>query len=100
MRAAQIICTTTPRDHSLRCTDRGQELRLRLWISVPGRRLGLAVWRQPGGLGSGAPWAGQLSTTAEETREEVWAHRRSKAPLSGRAKRGGVDRHRNIFPCA
>ena len=32
---------------------------------------------------------------AEETQEEVWAHR-SKAPLLGRVRGGGADRHRNL----
>ena len=39
------------RHHSLRCSGRDRALRLRLW-SVSGSRLGLAVWRQPKGLGS------------------------------------------------
>ena len=33
---------------------------------------------------------------AEGTREKVWAHRRSKAPLLGRARGGGEDRHKNL----
>ena len=36
---------------------------------------------------------------AEGTQEEVWGSRRSKSPLLGRARGGGVDCHRNIFPC-
>ena len=65
---------------------RGCALRLRLWRSAPGRGLGLTVWRQPKGLGSSVPWAGEWSATAEGTQEEVWAWRRSKASLLGRAR--------------
>ena len=32
--------------------------------------------------------------------EEVLACGRSKVPLLGRVKGGGVDHHKNIFPCA
>ena len=39
----------------------------------PGRGLGLAVWRQSEGLGSGVPQAGEWNTTAKGSREEVWA---------------------------
>ena len=46
------------------------------------------------------PWAGKQNATAKGTQEEVWAFRRSKAPLLGRARGGGADRHRNLFPCA
>ena len=34
-------------------------------------------------LGSSVPRAGESSTTARGTQEEVWDHRRSKAPLLG-----------------
>ena len=44
-----------PGHHSLRGLGRGWALR-----SVPGRGLGLAVWRQPKGLRSSAPWVGEL----------------------------------------
>ena len=71
-------------------------LRLRLWRSLPGKGLELAVWRQPEGLGSGVPQAGEQSTIAKGTQEEVWPHRRGKAPLLGRARGGGVDCHRNL----
>ena len=57
-------------------------------------RVGLR--RQPEGLGSTEQWAGEWSTIAEATLEEVWAHRRSKVPLLGK-RRGGVDCHRNFF---
>ena len=40
--------------HNLRCTGGGWALRLNLWRSVPGRGLGLAIWREPEGLGSSA----------------------------------------------
>ena len=41
------------RHHRLRCLGGGWVLRLRLWRSVPGSGLGLMVWIQPEGLGSG-----------------------------------------------
>ena len=47
-----------PGQHSLRCVKRGWALKLRLQRSVPGRGLGLAVWRKPEGLESSAPRAG------------------------------------------
>ena len=47
--------------------------------------------------GSGVLQAGEWNTTAEGTQEEVWAHRRSKAPLMGRMKRGGVDLHKRAL---
>ena len=42
--------------------------------------------RQPEGLGSSVPRAVEQSARAKGTWEEVWAHRRSKAPLLGRAR--------------
>ena len=51
------------------------------------------------GLGGGVPWAGEWNATAEGTWEEIWALRRSKGPLSARARGGGVDHQRNLFPC-
>ena len=74
-------------------------LRLRFQRKVPGRGLGLAVWREPEGLGSGVPQTGEQNATAKGSWEEVWAHRRSKAPLLGRTRGGGADHHRNLFPC-
>ena len=47
------------RHHSLRGLGRGWALRLRLQRSVPGRGQGLAVWGQPEGLRSSAPWVRQ-----------------------------------------
>ena len=44
-----------PGHHSLRCSGEGWVLRLMLWRSVPGRRPGLEVWRQPEGLRSSVP---------------------------------------------
>ena len=41
------------------------------------------MWRQPEGLGSGVPQAGEQRATAKGTQEEVWAHRRSKLALWG-----------------
>ena len=84
------------RQHGLRCSGRGRVLRLKLQRSVPGRGLGLAVWRQPERLWSGMPQAGEWNATAEGTQEEVWACRRNKVPLLGRARGGGVDSHRNL----
>ena len=43
--------------------------------------------------------AGEWKTTAKRTWEEVWAHRRNKMPLLGRARGGGEDHHSNLFPC-
>ena len=77
-KTAKTICTTTPGHHSLRWSARGCMLRLRLWRSVPGRQLGFALWRQPEGLGSDVPQAGELSATVPRTLEEVWACRRNK----------------------
>ena len=45
------------------------------------------------------PQAGEQRAIAKRTQEEVWVHRRSKAPLFGRARGGEVDNHRNIFLC-
>ena len=42
-------CYHCPGHHSLRHSEGGWVLRLRLQRSVLGRRLGLAVWRQPEG---------------------------------------------------
>ena len=50
------------RHHSLRSSGGGWVLRLRLWRSVPGKGLGLAVWGQPKGLRSSAPQAGEWYT--------------------------------------
>ena len=70
----------------------GGMLRHRLWRSVLGRGLGLALWKQPEGLGSGVP-------RAAGTWEEVWACRRSKATVGeGESRRDG--RPGNIFPYA
>ena len=54
-----------PRCHSLRCLGRGWALRLSLPRSIPGRGLGLAMWRQPEGLESTAPRAGDRNTIAQ-----------------------------------
>ena len=48
-----------PGHHSLRCLGKGWVLRPRLWRSVLGRRLGLAVWRQPKALGNSVPQVGE-----------------------------------------
>ena len=48
-----------PGHHSLRHYGRGWALRLRLQISVPRRGVGLAVWRQPEGLGIHVPGAAE-----------------------------------------
>ena len=47
--------------------------------------------RQPEGLGSSVPRAGEQSVTAEGTQNLLWAHSRSKA-ISGEGKRrrGGL----------
>ena len=53
------------------------------------------MWRQPKGLGSGALWAGEWSTIAKGTQEEVWVHRRIKSPLLEKARGRGADHHRS-----
>ena len=70
-------------------------------MSIPGRRLCLAVWRQPKGLRSTVPWAGdselqtgEWNTTAEGTTEEAWDSRRSKAPFLGRTRGISLCTHR------
>ena len=79
-----------PGHHNLRQSDRVWALRLRFQSSVPRRGLGLDVWRQPENLGSSVALSGEQITTAKRVWEEAWACRRSKAPLSGRARGGGV----------
>ena len=49
--AAKNISSTTHGHYNLRHSGRGCVLRLRLCKSVPGRGLGLVVWRQPEGAG-------------------------------------------------
>ena len=63
----------------------GWALRLRLWRSVPGRELGLAMWRQPEGLRSGAPWAREWSATDEGAWKKQGAIVRE-----GKRRRGGA----------
>ena len=46
--------------------------------------------------GSSVLWAEEWNTTAEGTWKKVWANRRSKEPLLGRVRGGGVEHHRNI----
>ena len=67
-------------------------LRLRLQRPVPGRGLGLAVWRQPEGLGNCVPWAREWSATAEGAQKEAWV------PIFGRVKRVW-DHQRSICLC-
>ena len=71
-------------------------LELRLQRSVLGRGLGLAVWRQPEGLRSNVPSAGEWNSTAEGSREEVWACRRSKPPLLERVRTGRREKQTTI----
>ena len=73
---------------------RGWAMRLGLQRQVPGRELGVVVWREPEGLGRGVPQAGEQSTRAKE---EGWSRKRSKSPLFGRVKGRGADRHRNFL---
>ena len=80
-----------PGHHSLRRSGGDWALRRRLQRSVPGRGLGLVVWRQPEGLRCGAPQAGEGDTMAKGTRGKVWTRRRGKAPMLGRARGGGTD---------
>ena len=77
---------------SLRQLGGGCVLRLGLLRSVPGRGLGLAVWKEPEG-------ARGWSTTAKGVQEEAWAHQRSKVSLLGSEREGVWDHHRNFFLC-
>ena len=54
------------------------------------------MWRQPEGLESGVPRAGEWSSSATGNWEAEWACKRSKVLLLGKAIGGGVDCHRNI----
>ena len=56
------------------------------------RGLGSAVWGQSEGLGNSVPWARERKARAQGTQKEVWACRRSKAPLLQRARGGGAGR--------
>ena len=55
LRTKQSESCTDHLHHRPRYLDGGWALRLRLWWSIPGRALWLAVWRQPEGLGSRTP---------------------------------------------
>ena len=84
--------------HSLRCLGGGWALRLRLWRSVPGRSLGLALWGARGarelyvmGWGVEHPSQGILGGG--------FGPQRSKVALLGRARGGGEDCHGTLFPC-
>ena len=57
-----------------------------------GKRTRVGCVETAEGLGSGEPWAGEQSTIAYRAQENAWAHRRSRAPLLGRAI-GGAARH-------
>ena len=56
----------------------------------------MAGWRQPEGLRSSVPWAGEQNAIAEGNWEEIWAHRKGKVPLLGRVRGGGEDHYRNL----
>ena len=47
-------------------------------------------------VGRDVLWAGEWNTMVEGTQEKVWAHRRSKVPLLGRARGGREDHHMNL----
>ena len=64
-RAIQTIGTTAPGHQRLRSLGGGWALRLSLQKSVLGKGLGMAVWRQTEGPGSGVPWPGEQRATAE-----------------------------------
>ena len=81
--------TTSPGHHSLRCLGGGwalRTLRLRLWRSVKGRGLGLAVCGDSPRDSGAVNHIGQQSTRAKGTREEAWSWRRSKVPLLGKGE--------------
>ena len=75
-------------------------MRLRLWKSILEEDYGWQCADSLRELGSSGPRAGEWSATAKGTHVEVWAHRRCRVTLSGRASGGGADCHRNIFLCA
>ena len=81
MRATQTTGTTSPGPQSLRHSVGGWALRLRFQRSVLRRGLCVAVWGQPEGLRNSAPQAGEPSTSAERTKEEVQTCRRSRVTL-------------------
>ena len=64
-------------------------LRLRLWRSVLGRGLVFAVWRQPKGLGTGAPWTGEQSVTAKGALEESLSKGGARTIFGKGEKRSG-----------
>jgi len=64
----------------------GWALGLRLQRSVAGRGLGLAVWRQPEGLGSGVPYAGEWNARAMRTQVE---EQQAAIVGQGERRRGG-----------
>ena len=84
-----------PGHHSLTCSGRGWALRLRLQRSVPGRGLGLAVWRQPEGLGSSVPWTREQNAISKGTQEESGPVEEVRCHCWE-----GRDHYRNIFPRA
>ena len=83
-RATQTISigTTAFGHHSLRCLGVGWVLRLRLQKSLAGRGLGLAVWRQPEGLGSVLRERKRRPGSAEEARCHCWRGREEEEYLS------------------
>ena len=70
----------------------GWALRLRLQWSVPRSELSLAVWRQPEGLGSSVPQAGEKNTTAEETLGGGLGQQEKQGAIvgEGERRRGGL----------
>jgi len=92
------------RHHSLRHSGGGWALRLRLWRSVPGRGLGLVVWRQTKGLRSRVPLAGEWYTKGWGAESHGRGNlgegpdcRRGKAPLLGGTGGGGASHHRKLL---
>ena len=84
-RAKQKESHTEHRYHCSRTPHSGRAwvLRLRLQRSVWGRGLGLAVYKQPEGLGVlHNSWGTEHHSKG--AREKSWAHRTSKASLLGR----------------
>ena len=71
----------------------GWVLRLRLQRSEPGRRLVLAVWRQPEG------GAVVCLATTQGVQEEAWAHWRGRVPWLEGVQGEGQDPHRSFSPC-
>ena len=89
----------SPETRARKHLGRDWALRLRLQRSVPGKGLGLTVWRQSERAREQCTKAWGAKHYSQRKLEEVWGLRRSKAPLLGKARGAGPDCHRNAFLC-